>query len=79
MMRAHVGPRGPHGGSIGQALADLHTACVKATEMATNARCFPSERAAALAALAIQADGIRVMALRAAAPPNVRQALTGRS
>lgn len=56
-------------------LADLRDACCKAVAMAVEAVDFEDTRRATLQALAIQADGIRLQALRAAAAPDVVQAL----
>lgn len=56
-------------------LSDLRAACCKAVAMAVEAEDFADTRRATLQALAIQADGIRLQALRAAAAPDVVQAL----
>lgn len=63
--------------TISDQLRDLHHACRLAMELSADARAFPEKRDANLRALAIQADGIRMMANRANAPENVRRALKG--
>lgn len=58
-------------------LTDLHEACHLALELSAYAKAFPADRQAHLRALALQADGIRLMALRAVSEPQVQRVLEG--